>query len=100
MEIWFRFFFVVLTFAVTVRRQRPFHLAFVVFVGDMTRSDSSDLNVFVSLLPVYVCTLAEEVLHEGLGNRAEVDVCPATIASTLQRYIFRFIFQLKAHLPF
>lgn len=41
-----------------------------------------------SLLPVYVCTLAEEVFHEGLGNGAEVDVCLATIATTLQRYFF------------
>lgn len=35
--------------------------------------------------PVYVCTLSEEVLHERLGNRAEVDVHPATAAAPLQR---------------
>lgn len=87
-EIWFRFVFVVLTFAVTVWRQSPFHSAFVVFIRDRIRNYTSDLNSLVSLLPVYVCTLAEEVFHEGLGNWAEVDVCPATIATTLQRYIF------------
>lgn len=36
-------------------------------------------------LPVYVCTLFEEVLHERLGNWTEMDVSPATAAATLQR---------------
>lgn len=37
------------------------------------------------LFPVYVCTLSEEVFHERLGNRTEVDVNPAPAAATLQR---------------
>lgn len=86
LEIWFRFVFVVLTFVVTVRRQFPFHLTLFVFIGDMARTLTSAWNsVCVPVFPVHVCTLAEEVFHEGLGNRAEVDVCPAAIAATLQR---------------
>lgn len=45
-------------------------------------------NIFSPLLvPVYVCTLAEKVFHEGLGNRTEVDVYPAPTASTLQWWV-------------
>ena len=36
---------------------------------------------------VFVCSFSEEVLHEGLGDRAEVDVNPPASAAALQRYV-------------
>lgn len=54
-------------------------------------------NNFCSLcVLVYVCTLTEKVLYEGLGHRTEMDVNPAPIASALQWQVS--IFSIYSHI--
>lgn len=92
-EIWFRFVFVVLTFAVTVRTQFTSHVWLAMnstwlldgwCVSETWQEVLPVIYIFFLTVLVSVCTLIEKVFHEGLGNRTEVDVHPATIAATLQ----------------
>lgn len=45
-------------------------------------------------LAVPVCAFLAQVLHEGLGHRAEVDVCPPSTAAALQWWV-PFLSQLS-----
>lgn len=92
-EIWFRFVFVVLTFMVTVRARITFLSlnlnecqSVLTKTWQWTEDKLDKLTVFSLHAAVFVCTLAEKVLHEGLGHRTEVDVYPSPFAAALQRW--------------
>ena len=65
-------------------------LKFILFFNHIFQihfSISSVLVMYSIPVAVFVCSFAEEVLHERLGDRAEVDVHPPASAAALQRYV-------------